>query len=110
MARKKLKTNGTNLTSFSMEIVSRPHKFIKNVSYEAVSLTVTTSDGNTFKYDITKDDMQPDLNVIKEHLDNTLSQAKRDCLNVEMSEFAERNYLTYKVQKHDPIQYSGERL
>ncbi|HGS4438292.1 TPA: hypothetical protein ACMD15_003629 [Vibrio cholerae] len=110
MPRKKLKTNGSNLTSFSTEIVTRPHKFMDNVSYKAVLLTVTTSDGNTFTYEISADNRQPDLNVTKEYLNKTLSQAKRDSLNVEMTEYTERYYLFYEVQKYEQIQYSGERV
>ena len=110
MPRKKLKTNGSNITSFHTEIVTRPHKFMDNVSYNAVLLKVTTSDGNTFTYEITKDDRQPDLNVTQEYLNKTLSQAQRDFLNVEMTEYTERNYLFYKVQNHEQIQYSGERV
>ena len=105
--KKKLKTNGSSILGFSANILSikSPHA---DTMIDIVELKISTNDGN-YSYEICADTRAPDLNQIKKHVEESLLKAKSDFLNVEISEYPERNYLFFDVQSIGQQQYTGLR-
>ena len=106
--KKKLKTNGSSILSFSIKVSSVKSKHVDTM-INIVDLQITTNDGD-FSYEICSDTRAPDLNQIKSHIEESLLKAKSDFLNVEISEYPERNYLFFNVQKIGQQQYTGLRV
>jgi hypothetical protein len=76
--------------------------------YEKLSLEVV-AESIRYVYDIHQDTRHPCLAIIKGHLETSLAKAVTDKLNVEVSEYEERNYLFIKFQSIDQGQYTGRR-
>lgn len=97
--KKQLKVSGSDILDFSVQIKSE----------HEVDLKITTND-DVYIYDIRKDTREPDINKIKDHIENSLSEVKNDFLRVEISEYPERSYLFFIVQGKNQVQYTGYRL
>ncbi|SEH94444.1 hypothetical protein SAMN05660691_02314 [Rheinheimera pacifica] len=106
--KKKLKVNGCSIISHAVVIKKVTSEHTGDL-IEIVHLDVTTNDG-IFSYEIYKDERFPDLNWVRDYIDTTLIRARKDCLNVEMSEYVERIYLFFDIQKVGQHQYSGRRV
>lgn len=104
--RKKLKTNGHNITHYQVSIV--PYTVESGATYNKLSLEVV-SDSIQYTYDIHQDTRHPDLLVIKSHLESSLAKAVDEKLNVEVSEYKERDYLFVEFQSIGQQQYTGRR-
>lgn len=106
--KKKLKTNGNSIQSF--EVAERKIKSNHSAAnIDVVLLRVSASDGE-YSYQIHSDTRAPDLSQIKTHIENSLQRAKNEFLNVEISEYAERDYLFFEVQSIGQQQYTGRRV
>ena len=106
--RKQLKTNGRSILSYSVNIENIKSKHA-NVMIDIIALNVNTNDGE-FSYSIHSDTRAPDLAQIKAHIEKSIQTAMTDSLNVEISEYSERDYLFFNVQKANNEQYSGQRV
>lgn len=106
--KKQLKVNGSEITGFSVQVkqVKSEHA---DVFINIVDLQISTDDA-VYKYDIRKDDRAPDVNATKNYINTTLSKAKKDSLNVGISEYTDRSYLFFDVQKVGQVQYTGYRV
>jgi hypothetical protein len=104
--KKKLKTNGHKISSYKIDVV--PFTVESGNSYEKLSLTVVV-DEVQYSYDIHCDTRHPDLAAIKSHLELSFAQAISEYLNVEVSEYKERDYLFIEFQKIGREQYTGRR-
>jgi hypothetical protein len=106
--KKKLKTNGNSIVSF--EVAERKIKSNhSDTNIDVVLLRVSTGDGE-FSYQIHRDTRAPDLSQIKNHVESSLQRAKEEFLNVEISEYSERDYLFFDVQSIGRQQYTGRRV
>lgn len=106
--KKKLKTNGNSILNFSVDLKNVKSNYDGSM-IEVLDLRVTTNDGD-FVYEICSDTRAPDLVQIKNHIETSLKRAKTNFLNVEISEYKERNYLFFIVQKIGQQQYTGRRI
>ncbi|MDP3877097.1 MAG: hypothetical protein Q8Q50_08955 [Methylobacter sp.] len=106
--KKKLKTNGNSIQSFEVA-ESKIKSNHSDANIDVVLLRVSTSDGE-YSYQIHRDARAPDLSQIKTHIENSLQRAKEEFLNVEISEYSERDYLFFKVQSIGQQQYTGRRV
>lgn len=106
--KKKLKTNGSSIESFEVS-VSKIKSNHSDTKIDAVLLRVSTVDGE-YIYQIHSDIRTPDLSQIKNHIENSLQRAKEEFLNVEISEYFERDYLFFNVQSIGQQQYTGRRI
>jgi len=106
--KKKLKVNGSSITVFSVQV-----KTVKSAHdgspIEIVDLQISTDDA-VYSYDIRKDERAPDVHATRDYIEDSLNKAKKDFLNVEISEYTERSYLFFDVQKIGQVQYTGYRL
>ncbi|HDY7846077.1 TPA: hypothetical protein RQK40_004227 [Vibrio vulnificus] len=108
MARKKqLKVNGSSIGNFSIEHVQVKHSFLNEI-VDRVSLKIE-AEGQYYEYEFSSDIRHPDLQKISHHLRSSIEAAQRDCLNVDISEYSDRNYLFFNVQKIGQEQYTGVR-
>jgi hypothetical protein len=107
--RKKLKVKGSAILDFSADIKSVKSKHVHDAMVEILDVRVHTSDGE-FAYEIYSDDRAPDLGAIKNHIESSIAEAKKNFLTVEVSEYAERDYLFFDVQSIGQKQYSGHRV
>lgn len=105
--RKMLKANGSSIKSYSVDIIKVKSENSEKM-IDVINLTITTEDGN-FNYHINKDTREPDLQQICKHINESLRKAKEDCLNVEVSEYPERFYLFFEIQRNGQKQYTGRR-
>ena len=106
--RKKLKTNGSSILSFSVNVETVKSNTMDTM-IEIIILKITTNDGE-FSYEICKDTRAPNLEQAKSHIEASLKKAKTDLLNIEISEYTERDYLFFEVQKIGQEQYTGRRI
>lgn len=105
--KKQLKVSGSEITGFNVKV-----KKIKSEHADAlidVLLLEIHADGDVYKYGIRKDDRAPDLTSAMNYIEASLEKAKEDFLKVEISEYAERSYLFFKVQGIGQTQYTGNR-
>lgn len=106
--KKKLKTNGNLIKRFQVA----ENKIKSNHSgadIDVVLLQVSTGDGE-YSYQIHRDTRAPDLSQIKKHIESSLQRAKEEFLNVEISEYSERDYLFFYIQSIGQQQYTGRRV
>ncbi|MDR5660682.1 MULTISPECIES: hypothetical protein [Burkholderia cepacia complex] len=109
MARKKkLKINGSKIVKFDVSIKSERNN-IDNSLVDFIFLRVEADD-DIYKYQIGRDATHRDLNFTKNHIESSLGKAISEYLNVEISEDAERNRLSYEVQDFKINIYPGRRL
>lgn len=106
--KKKLKTNGNSIESYEV-VGSKVKSSHSDADIDVVLLRVSTSDGE-FRYQICRDTRAPDINQIKTHIESSLQRAKEEFLNVEISEYSERDYLFFEVQSIGTEQYTGRRV
>ncbi|MDO6583623.1 hypothetical protein Q4491_19970 [Photobacterium sp. 2_MG-2023] len=108
MARKKqLKVNGNSIEKFSVDHVQVKHSFLDEI-VDRVSLKVE-AEGQYYEYEFSSDTRHPDLQKISYHLRSSIETAQREYLNVDISEYSDRNYLLFNVQKIGQEQYTGVR-
>ena len=106
--KKQLKINGSLINSHQV-IIGKTKSENSKSEIEVVFLNIATNDGE-YKYRINNDERAPDLNQIKNHIDTSLTRAKKEYLKVEISEYHERYYLFFEVQSIGRQQYSGSRI
>ena len=106
--KKQLKTNGSLINSHQVVIGKIKSEHL-NSEIEVVLLNIITNDGE-YKYRINKDERAPDLNQIRDHIDTSLTRAKKEYLKVDISEYHERYYLFFEIQSIGRQQYSGSRI
>ena len=104
--RKKLKTNGSRISSYQVTIV--PYTVETGEIYQKISLWVI-SESVKYAYDINKDVRHPDLQFVKKYLDSSFLKAINENLNVKISEYPERFYLFVEFQSIGQQQYTGRR-
>lgn len=106
--KKQLKVNGSSITGFSVKV-----KTVKSTydgsPIDIVDLQISTDDG-AYSYDIRKDERAPDVHATRDYIESSLNKAKEDFLKVEISEYTDRSYLFFNVQKIGQVQYTGYRL
>ncbi|HCH3852793.1 hypothetical protein [Vibrio parahaemolyticus] len=109
MARKKqLKVNGSLIDAFSVGLVKVKHSFLDEM-VDRISVKIE-AEGQLYEYEISSDTRHPDFHRIQEHICSSIEAAKAGYLNVEVSEYTERNYLFFNVQKIGQEQYTGIRI
>lgn len=106
--KKRLKTNGNSIESFAVT-ESKVKSSHSDKDIDVVLLGVHTNYGE-YNYQICSDTRAPDLNQIKTHIESSLQRAKEEFLNVEISEYSERDYLFFEVQGIGQQQYTGRRV
>jgi len=106
--RKKLNTNGSTILSFSVNVENVQSKHV-DTKLKIIALRIGTNDGE-FIYKIHSDTRVQNLTKAKEHIKSSIQKAKTDFLNIEISEYIERNYLFFEVQNIGGQQYSGFRV
>lgn len=106
--KKKLKINGGEIVDFNVAIKQEKSQF-DNSMVDFIFLTVKTND-DAFKYRIGCDATNPNLNFTKNHIKTSLTAAKSDYSNVEITENSEMNRLFYEVQGSPINIYPGRRL
>lgn len=104
----KLKTKGSQIKNFNVNIISIESLHEKEYFFDVINLKIDTD--KSFEYRIYNDDRFPDLQQIKQHIETSLQKAKTNFLNVEISEYKERDYLFFDVQSIGQNQYTGVRL
>ena len=104
--RKKLKTNGHNISHYQVNLVH--YTVESSATYKKLSLEVA-ADSIKYTYDIHQDTRHPDIVMIKKHLESSLAKALDEKLNVEVSDYKERNYLFVEFQSIGQQQYTGRR-
>lgn len=104
----KLKIKGNQIKNFNVDIISIESLHEKGYFFDVIDLKIDTD--KSFKYRIHCDDRFPDLKQIKQHIETSLQKAKTNFLNVEISEYKERDYLFFDVQSIGQNQYTGTRL
>lgn len=106
--KKQLKVNGSAITGFSVQV-----KTVKSTydgsPIDIVDLQISTGN-DVYSYDIRQDERAPDVIATRHYIEDSLNKAKEDFLNVEISEYTERSYLFFNVQKIGQVQYTGYRL
>lgn len=105
--KKKLKVNGSEITNHSVQVMQKKSRHTEDM-VDFIHLNVTA--GQDFSYEIYSDERHPSLDTICSFIDATLSEARQSYRNVEITEYTERNYLFYKVQKEEQMQYTGVRV
>lgn len=109
MARKKkLNINGSKIIDFDISIKSQKSKF-DNSFVDFIFLRVKTSD-DVFNYQIGRDTSNPDLNFTENHIRTSLTAARSEYSNVEITEDSEMNRLFYEVQGLPIKTYPGSRV
>jgi len=106
--KKQLKVSGSLIANFSVDV-----KKVKSENSDGLIDVIHLeiyADGDVYKYDIRKDDRAPDINKTRDYIEASLEKAKEDFLKVEISEFADRFYLFFKVQGIGQTQYTGYRI
>lgn len=106
--KKKLKTNGNLIESFVVAEGKIKSKH-SGTDIDVVLLRVSTGD-DEYSYQVHLDTRAPDLSQIKNHIESSLQRAKEEFLNVEISEYPERDYLFFDVQSIRQQQYTGRRV
>ena len=104
--RKKLKTNGHNISHYQVSVIS--YRVESGETYHNLSLAVV-ADSIQYAYDIHRDTRHPDLTMIKQYLEYSLAKAVDEKLNVEVTEYKERDYLFVEFQSIGQQQYTGRR-
>jgi len=104
----KLKTRGSQIKNFSVDIISVESLHKKGYFFDVINLKIDTD--KNFEYRIQSDDRFSDLQQIKQHIETSLQKAKTNFLNVEITEYKERDYLFFDVQSIGQNQYTGARL
>ena len=87
--QKMLKTNGSSISSFTVEI-TQVRRRLSNKMIDVINLNISTTDGD-YSYRINSDTREPDLDIVRQHIHESLNRSKNDYLNVKISE-KERNY------------------
>lgn len=103
---KQLKANGSKITNIFVEIVpfeKTPTKIYTNISLKIVA------DNINYSYEIYSDERHKDLEQIKCDLHSSITKAQSEMLNVEIIEYADRDYLFVKIQDIGQNQYTGRR-
>lgn len=106
--KKQLKVNGSSITEFSVQVKTVKSTF-DGSPIDIVDLKISANN-DIYSYDIRKDERAPDVHATRDYIENSLNKAKEDFLNVEISEYTERSYLFFNVQKIGQVQYTGYRL
>lgn len=106
--KKKLKVNGGSIKKFEVKVRTTDIT-CDNIPIEIVDLRIFT-DEDVYRYDIRKDETHPDVCATKKHIEKSLDKAKKELLNVEVSEDAGKSYLFFKVQGIGQTQYTGRRI
>ncbi|MCK2087373.1 hypothetical protein MXC99_04170 [Thauera aromatica] len=106
--KKMLKTNGNSIQSFKVS-ESKIKSTHSDANIDVILLHVSIND-DEYSYQIRRDTRAPDLNQIKTHIESSLQRAKEEFLDIEISEYSERNYLFFIVQSIGQQQYTGRRI
>lgn len=105
---KKLKSNGKSIDEYQVTI----EKFTdsqKNEEHERIALSIK-AEGFYYNYKIYKDTREPDILFIINTLENNIKRAITEYLNIEISEYTDRQYLFIKFQDIGQTQYTGNRV
>lgn len=106
--KKQLKVRGSSIMSFDVQ-VKKVNSSHADVQIDIVDLEIHTNDG-VYKYDIRKDERAPNINQIRDYIEDALKKAQQDFLTVEISEYKERDYLFFEVKSIGRVQYTGYRI
>ncbi|WP_262071427.1 MULTISPECIES: hypothetical protein [Stenotrophomonas] len=105
--KKQLKVRGSTITSYDVA-VKRIKSEHTDSSIEVIKLQIE-ADQVIYEYQLHKDENFSDLKMARDAIDASLKKAREDFLNVEISEYPERSYLTLKVQGESSKQFTGDR-
>lgn len=109
---KQLNINGSEITNYTLKIVSRTQK---NSVYEDLNVEIVTFEKgaeHSYKYTMHSDGRVPSVEWLEQELEKRLKAAKNDYLPVKIREYTERSYLFIEVggNRFEILQVTGRRL